>query len=138
MDSDQLNRWLTLAANVGVLIGILLLIFELNQNREMMRAQIRNDIAAQAVQRMDNLVADREIADILVRDQEGSELTPDEELRLRRLHVRRQRIHPAREENRDDVVSRRDGIYSFWLQSWRLGIQGRGRKLAGNNARSDA
>jgi len=35
MDSDKTNRWLTLGANIGVLIGIMLLVFELTENREM-------------------------------------------------------------------------------------------------------
>ena len=34
MDSDRLNRWMTLAANVGVLVGIFLLLIELRQNTE--------------------------------------------------------------------------------------------------------
>ena len=38
-------RWLTIGANLGVLIGLLLLIAELNQNRDMMRAQVRHDLA---------------------------------------------------------------------------------------------
>jgi len=29
---DQINRWMMLAANVGVLLGILFLVFELRQN----------------------------------------------------------------------------------------------------------
>ena len=40
MDSDRLNRWLTLGANLGVLVGIVLLIFELRQNQEMLQTQI--------------------------------------------------------------------------------------------------
>ncbi|NIP23581.1 MAG: hypothetical protein GWN81_05995, partial [Phycisphaerae bacterium] len=40
MNSDQLNRWLTLGANIGVVVGIALLILEINQNTEMMRAQM--------------------------------------------------------------------------------------------------
>ena len=40
MDSDRLNRWLTLGANVGVLAGIALIFFELRQNAELMRAQM--------------------------------------------------------------------------------------------------
>lgn len=40
MDTDRLNRWLSLGANVGVVIGIALLILEINQNTEMMRAQM--------------------------------------------------------------------------------------------------
>jgi hypothetical protein len=45
MDSDRINRWLTLGANVGVLVGIILLVLELNQNSVLMRAQIFNDLS---------------------------------------------------------------------------------------------
>ena len=31
MDKDKLNSWLTLGANVGVIIGLLLLAYEINQ-----------------------------------------------------------------------------------------------------------
>ncbi len=40
MKLKQLNRWMTLLTNVGVLIGLALLIFELNQNAELMRAEL--------------------------------------------------------------------------------------------------
>ena len=40
MDSDRLNRWLTLIANVGVLVGLLLLVFEIRQNTDVMQAQM--------------------------------------------------------------------------------------------------
>ena len=34
MSIDTVNRWLTLAANIGVLIGIAFLIVEINQNTQ--------------------------------------------------------------------------------------------------------
>jgi len=40
MNADSINRWLTLSANIGVLIGIILLIVELDQNSALVRAQI--------------------------------------------------------------------------------------------------
>ena len=40
MDWDRVNRWLTLGANLGVLVGIILILIELNQNADLMRAQI--------------------------------------------------------------------------------------------------
>jgi len=40
MDGDKVNRWLTLSANFGVLIGIILILAELNQNADLMRAQM--------------------------------------------------------------------------------------------------
>jgi hypothetical protein len=40
MNADSVNRWLTLSANIGVLIGLILLIIELDQNSDLVRAQI--------------------------------------------------------------------------------------------------
>ena len=40
LDSDRMNRWLTLGANIGVLVGIALLLIELDQNSDLLRAQI--------------------------------------------------------------------------------------------------
>jgi hypothetical protein len=49
MKSDSVNRWLTLGANFGVLVGILLLLIELNQNSVIMKAQISNERADQGI-----------------------------------------------------------------------------------------
>ena len=38
--SDRINKWLTLGANIGVVIGLILLLVELNQNSDLVRAQI--------------------------------------------------------------------------------------------------
>ena len=38
--TDQVNSWLSLGANLGVLIGLILLIVELDQNSDLVRAQI--------------------------------------------------------------------------------------------------
>jgi len=40
MNTDRLNRWLALGANFGVLIGLILLVYEVRQNSDLMRAQI--------------------------------------------------------------------------------------------------
>jgi hypothetical protein len=40
MNSNKLDRWLTLGTNISVLIGIVLLIVEINQNNELVRIQI--------------------------------------------------------------------------------------------------
>ena len=40
MIAEKTNKWLTLLANVGVVIGLALLIFEIRQNGELVRAQI--------------------------------------------------------------------------------------------------
>ena len=53
MESDRINRWLTLGANIGVLIGIVVLTIEIAQNTDMMRAQMAQERANQIVQSLD-------------------------------------------------------------------------------------
>lgn len=40
MNTEALNRWLSLGANLGVLVGIIFLAIEIRQNTDMTRAQI--------------------------------------------------------------------------------------------------
>jgi hypothetical protein len=40
VDSEKASRWLTLGANVGVLIGLALILIELRQNADLMKAQM--------------------------------------------------------------------------------------------------
>ena len=62
---DRLNKWLTLGANVGVLIGILLLVYELNQNSELMRSQISNERSSQAIEMWLSVVESDELSEVL-------------------------------------------------------------------------
>lgn len=79
MESDKVNRWLTLGANIGVLIGIILLVVELDQNREMIRAQTRNDISQQLANRLLIAGSNIQMASVKRRAEAGDELTADEE-----------------------------------------------------------
>lgn len=45
MKKIDVGRTISILSNIGVLIGIVLLVFELNQSRQMMRAQTRTEIA---------------------------------------------------------------------------------------------
>ena len=81
MESDQLNKWLTFGANLGVLIGIILLIVELGQNREMMRAQTRSDIAAVTIGHYDTIATNHDLADIMRRSRIGEDLDDTEATR---------------------------------------------------------
>jgi len=51
VNADTANKWLTLAANIGVLIGIVLLLFELRQNTELVRVQVTQMRSDSFVQR---------------------------------------------------------------------------------------
>ena len=41
--ADRLNRWLTLAANIGVLLGLFVLIIEVRQNAQLTRAVLETE-----------------------------------------------------------------------------------------------
>ena len=82
LDSDRLNRWLTLGANVGVLIGIILLVVELDQNRDMMRAQTRNELARGLPEVLGIPASDNALADALLRANRGEPLSPAETLQV--------------------------------------------------------
>lgn len=82
MESDRLNRWLTLCANIGVLIGIVLLLIELNQNQEIARAQTRNEISLGVTGVLS--ILDRDLAEILVRANAGEELQPADQILISR------------------------------------------------------
>jgi len=43
VDSDRINRWLALIANIGIIIGLFLVVFEIQQNSELIRLQFIND-----------------------------------------------------------------------------------------------
>ena len=46
MNLDSANRWLTLTANVGGLIGLIFLVLEINQNTEVARSAVDLEITA--------------------------------------------------------------------------------------------
>lgn len=50
MKIENLNQWLTLIANIGVLLGIVVLMYELNQNNIVAKAQLRNDITVNSME----------------------------------------------------------------------------------------
>ena len=85
MESDRLTRWLTLAANLAVLVGIVLIIVELDQTRDMMRAQTRHDMAAGIVDLLQTPASNEQLASVLYRAHSGDELTPTE---LFQFHMR--------------------------------------------------
>lgn len=64
MTTDQINKWLTLLTNVGVLIGIALLILELNQNTELARAEMHAMRADAKAERQMNLANSGQISRI--------------------------------------------------------------------------
>ena len=56
MKADRLNRWLTFGANIGLLAGLLLVAHEINQSRELVRA----DLGSQQLDRRFQVLALRQ------------------------------------------------------------------------------
>lgn len=78
MANDRMVRWLTIGANLGVIIGLGLVIAELNQNRDMMRAQTRHEMAIGIVELLAEPAGNPQLAGILHRAQIGEDLSPVE------------------------------------------------------------
>lgn len=81
MNVDQLNRWLTLLANVGVIAGIVFLGAELQQNNDLLTAQAR----AVRVQIQTDFLGDMEqeaTAELVAKAWRQEELTDAEEARV--------------------------------------------------------
>jgi hypothetical protein len=56
MNSDRISRWLTVGANLGVLVGIVLILFELNQNADLMQAQMIQARTDQITAKYDGMI----------------------------------------------------------------------------------
>ena len=67
MSTETLHKWLTLVANIGVLIGLGLLIYEIRQNSELMSAEIHSIRAEGKASRQMSLANEGEIATILAK-----------------------------------------------------------------------
>jgi len=90
MDTDRLNRWLTLGANVAVLAGIVILAAEISQNTDMMRTQINQSRAEASMSEAQSMYNSDYLPELLVKLRQGNTITPAERERyisfLRGLH----------------------------------------------------
>jgi len=81
MNAQKVNAWLSLAANVGVVIGLALLIIEIRQNTEMMRAQINQSRTDTALFQQYSLSDTDYMAPIIAKIRRGEELSDEEMIR---------------------------------------------------------
>ena len=65
MDKDRLNRWLTLGANVGVIVGLILVAFEINQSGTSLDLAASSDGVDNFTQAMEGLVQNEELARLI-------------------------------------------------------------------------
>jgi len=83
VSKQTFSGWLSLIANCGILIGVLLVVVELSQIRKLMTAQVRNDFTTSVMNRNDAAAADPDMIDIMMRGKDGDNLDANEDLRYR-------------------------------------------------------
>jgi len=82
VDSDRVNRWLTLGANVAVLVGLVLVVIEIRQNNDMMRAQTRNEISVQVVDLLSQVATSDDLSSLLSRAESGEPLSDEDRIQF--------------------------------------------------------
>ena len=134
MKKPDLGQTLAILANVGVVAGILLLVFELSQNREMMRAQTRNELSRGLTDVLSLSANNPLLADVLVRANHGEELTPAEQMMFvnrselvfrywENVHYQyRQGLYDEVEfskhlETMESVMMRNNGLIRHWCET---------------------
>jgi hypothetical protein len=60
----EIGQTVSVLANVGVLAGLHLLVYELNQNRQMMEAQTRHEVSQGIVNQLGELASNAELAEL--------------------------------------------------------------------------
>ena len=82
MDSERLNRWMTLGANIGVLAGIIFLAFELQQNTVATQLEAASNFQ-NSFNEIELLIASNpEFPELLRKWREGEDVSATEQLRL--------------------------------------------------------
>ena len=82
MNVDRLNQFLQIGANIGVLLSIAFLAFELGQNRDMIRAQTRHDLASGITDLLIAEASDDALLDLIVRSDQSLEISAVERLKV--------------------------------------------------------
>jgi hypothetical protein len=121
-NGSVLSRRLGLAANLGALVGLFLVVLQLQQSRKVARAQIRHDLAMGIVELLNVPAADSQLASVLRRGAAGEDLAPDEryqfQLRSNALLRYWENVHYQFRQGLYDEVeySRSVGLVAYWCE----------------------
>ncbi len=126
MKKIDLGQTIQMLGNFGVILGILLLVYELNQNRQMMEAQTRNSIAEASVGLNMAFANNPEMVDARLKDSAGEALDRRGafllQIRNRALWRHRENISY---QNRRGLYE--EGEYLAQRRSWVRGLDEDGR-----------
>jgi len=82
VDTDRLNRWLTLVANLGVIAGIVFLGYELRQNTLATKITAADNFVSSINEANSLLISDKQLSEALLKARRGEQLSDLEELAL--------------------------------------------------------
>ena len=133
MSSRRPVQWLSLLANIGALVGLILIAVQLKQNRDLMQAEIRHDLAMGIVEMLNVPASNTQLASVLRRGALGESLTPDEqfqfELRTNALLRYWEDVHyqyrqglydevefAAQKEAWGETFRRSEGLAAYWCR----------------------
>jgi len=83
MSKERLIQSITLTANCVTILGLVLVIMQLQQNRALMRAQVRHQLATTIVELLNTSANNSQLASVLRRGALGEQLTTDEQFQFR-------------------------------------------------------
>ncbi len=78
MNAEKVNTYLSLSANIGVVVGLILLLAEISQNTDMMRAQINQNRTEAAMSEQQASYNSDHIPAILVKRDKGESLSDED------------------------------------------------------------
>ena len=81
MNAKKINTWLSLSANIGVVIGLGLLGFEISQNTEMIQAQMNQSRTDTAVSQQEATYNSDYMPALFVKADKGEQFSDEESLR---------------------------------------------------------
>ena len=82
MSKDRLIQSIALAANCVTILGLLLVILQLQQNRSLTRAQVRHELASTIVDLLNSTANNSQLASVVRRAGLGEKLTDDEQFQF--------------------------------------------------------
>lgn len=85
MNLDRVSQGVQLAANIGIILSIMFLAWQISENRDLTRAQTRSAIASESAGLLSNEALYADLASIVYRSNQGEELSAEEQFRLERL-----------------------------------------------------
>jgi hypothetical protein len=146
LTTDNPNKWLTLAANVGVIFGLILLAYEIRQTNSALDRDydvFLTDVQGRAREGWrefnGRIIESDDVADIWMRGNAGDELSPKEEVRYRYLANDFIILYQLQFEQYK-IVGRDIGEITSWLDTAfvnRPGLQKHLARIIGHNPDSE-